>query len=289
MLSFITDGNQNILSAEENDLLIRSLPKSRLSNVDYISYCQKIEFLLLTVSDLEFDAATTYFQSPSAENSMGADSATNLEPNIVVGTFAGAPVALIKVERREFRVQYWKDAWFPSAKYIIKVGTGYGFQRNMIELGDIFISSSLTDVTRYSLRTDGHDAYIDFKGSTKDIENLLHRVFCGNTNVQRKFKIYFHSFNCHVSNVITGINMIETSGLQSKHIVGVHPFAIGGDVEGRNLLQLQEEKVISGFVIIKSVSEYVNGIQGYDYKFRGAMTALHYVEQKLILYIGKFK
>ena len=276
-----------ILTEEETELLERTLPKSKLMNVDYISYSQKIEFLLLTLNDHEFGAAATCLQRPSAESSKEPNSATKLQPNILVGTFAGAPVALIKADQKKVGVQYLRDALihFPNAKYIISVGTSYGFQQNLIKLGDIFVSSSFTEVTGCSISVDGYTAYIDIQGNTTEVENLLHRVFCGNSSLQRNFKIYSHAVNCHVSDIITGIS--RTENFFGKSNIIVNPFAAGGAAEIKYLLQLQKLEVINGFIIIKSVSEYFNGLKSDEWKFKGAMTALHCVEQKLTPYIRK--
>ena len=76
-------GEQVLILTPEEENLLNSSPKSKLDNIDYISYSHTIEFVLFTVNDYEFNAATTYFQRPNAENGMGANSATSLEPNIV--------------------------------------------------------------------------------------------------------------------------------------------------------------------------------------------------------------
>ena len=287
-LSSISDEYMLILTEKETELLERTLPKSKLRNVDYISYSRKIEFLLLTLNDHEFGAAATYLQRPSAESLKEPNSATKLQPNILVGTFAGAPVALIKADQKKIaRVQYLKDALihFPNAKYIISVGTSYGFQQNLIKLGDIFVSSSFTEVMDYSVSVYGHTVYIDIQGNTTEVENLLYRVFCGNSSLQKNFKIYSHGVNCHVSDVITGVS--QTEKILGKSNIIVNPFAAGGAAEIKDLLQLQKLEVINGFIIIKSVSEYFNGLKSDEWKFKGAMTALHYVEQKLTPYIRK--
>ena len=86
-------------STYEEKLVKEHLPKSQFGNIDYLSYTKKIELILVAVSDKEYNAATTYLQRPSVEDQIHNISnsvATRLDSHIAVGSFAGAPVALIK-------------------------------------------------------------------------------------------------------------------------------------------------------------------------------------------------
>ena len=88
-----------ISSAYEEELVQKHLLKSKSGNIDYLSYTKKIEFILVAVRDKEYNAATTYLQRPSVEDqihNITNNVATSLESHIAVGSFAGAPVALIK-------------------------------------------------------------------------------------------------------------------------------------------------------------------------------------------------
>ena len=255
-----------ISSTSEEELVQQHLPKSRFGNIDYLSYTKKIEFILVAVSDKEYNAATTYLQRPSVEdqihNFITNNVATSLDSHIAVGSFAGAPVALIKTGPGMHSL---KNAMihFPAVKYIISIGTCYGFQPEEVKLCDVLISSELTFVDKHSVSTDGSTADINSKVETND---LLKRIFCTDSNVMVDFKV-------------------SKSRTSNYH---VHPFANGGDAHGKDLRDMQKENIIDGFIVIKSVVEYVNHSTNDIWKFTGAMSALHYVKEKMMPYMCKF-
>ena len=81
--------------------------------------------------------------------------------------------------------------------------------------------------------------------------------------------------------------MAEDTRLYEKTSIIVHPSVVGGDINGRELLQWQNDGKISGFIVIKSVIGYVGERKSDTWKFTGALAAVHYVEQKMIPYMGK--
>ena len=256
-----------ISSTSEEELVQQHLPKSRFGNIDYLSYTKKIEFILVAVSDKEYNAATTYLQRPSVEdqihNFITNNVATSLDSHIAVGSFAGAPVALIKTGIGMHSKDILKNAMiihFPKVKYIISIGTCYGFQPEEVKLCDVLISSELTFVDKHSVSTDGSTADINSKVAIND---LLKRIFCTDSDVMVDFKV-------------------STSRTSNYH---VHPFANGGDAHGKDLRDMQKENIIDGFIVIKSVVEYVNHSTNDIWKFTGAMSALHYVKEKMMPYM----
>ena len=282
-------------STYEEKLVKQHLPKSRIGNIDYHSYTKKIKFILVAVSDKEYNAATTYLQKPSVEDqihNMTNNVATSLDSHIAVGSFAGAPVALINIGTGMYSKDIFKNAMihFPKVKYVISIGTCYGFQPEEVKLCDVLISSVLTLVDNHSVSTDGSTANINIQGNHVEIKDLLERIFCIDSNVMVDFKVSMsRTSNYHVSNIIFGVDITDIELLDSN-IIKVHPFAIGGDAHGKDLLQMQMEGIIDGFIVIKSVIEYVNHSKTDTciWKFTGAMSALHYVKEKMMSYICKF-
>ena len=281
-------------STYEEKLVKEHLPKSQSGNIDYLSYTKKIEFILVAVSDKEYNAATTYLQRPSVEDQIHNISnsvATRLDSHIAVGSFAGAPVALIKTGTGMHSKDILKNAMmihFPEVKYIISIGTCYGFQPEEVKLCDVLISSELTLVDNHSVSTDGSTAIINIQGNHIELKDLLKRIFCMDSNVMVDFKVSMsRTSNYHVSNIIFGVDITDAKLILSNSII-VHPFAIGGDAHGKDLWQLQMEGIIDGFIVIKSVVEYVNHSKSDIWKFTGAMSALHYVKEKMMPYMCTF-
>ena len=282
-------------------LVQQHLPKSRVGNLDYNSYCKSIEFILLTGSDFEYSAAMTYLKRPSIEDHT-ATTATIFRRNILVGSFAGAQVALVKTGtgRSMKAVMAKVMKHFKHAKYFISLGGLYGFHQKEVELGDVVISSAFTNITDYNIHT---DKSIVINGTINETCDLLQRIFCIDSSV-KNFKVSsIRSASYHESNVISSDSMvndfrlhdktsitvvIQDSNSHSKTRIAVQSCGIGGNTDSEELLKLRMEGEINEFILIKSVIGYVDGIKTDTWKFTGAMAALHYVEQKMIPYISKF-
>ena len=271
------------------ELLKNHLPKNKIDGVDYKSYCNKIEFILLTESDHEFNAAATYLHNPSIEGHVqdAKDTATSLQPNIVIGTFAGGPIALFQTSKEKNMSDFFETVMgiFPDAKYIISTGTGFAVQQKDMKLGDVFISSGLTVIDNYSVNIDDSMADIHIQGSHMHTIDFLQRMFCFDPSVTKKFEVTeFRAADYQISDIISGVDFSEDSRLCNKTNIIVDLNVVGGDVNGRELMELQNEGKIKGFIVIKSVTEYIDWRKNHTWKFTGAMAAVHYVEQKMMPY-----
>ena len=269
-------------------------PKEKINGIEYEAYCNKIEFILFTGYDSEFKAASKYLRKPSVESHVDYEAirntATSLKPNIAIGSFAGGPIALIQRSTEKNMRQFLNDIMdiFPVAKYFISVGTGFGFQREEMKLGDVFISSGLTAVDDYSMSIDGTTAHINVQGQHIQTIELLQRIFCVDTSVEQNFPVTeCRTAYYQVSNIVSSVSLAEDTRLYNKTSIIVHPSVVGGDINGRELLQWQNDGKISGFIVIKSVIGYVDERKSDAWKFTGALAAVHYVEQKMIPYMGK--
>ena len=164
---------------------------------------------------------------------------------------------------------------FQNAKYILCIGTGSYFQKGKIEIGDVFISSKLTvvkNITEYYCEVD-----------TIEIDDLLHSIFCSKSmNISDCDVSKDRTAKYLVDNVISGVNSVELYNMASKMLSSP---AIGGDMEGKELVHLKNN--IKGFIVIKSVTEYIYGRRKDTWNFTGTMAALHYVKECLTPYISK--
>ena len=266
----------------QKTLSAKHLPTQKNPSIDYKPYNDKIEFILSVASDSEYEAAITYIGRPSIEDGITkSDVATILEPNtVVVGKFAGAPVALVKTRRgSQIREDLERELkHFQNAKYILCIGTGCGFQKAKIDFGDVFISSKLTAVK--SITKANSEVHMEVE--TIEIEDILHNIFCSKS-------LYISDCNVSndrtakylVDNVISGVNSVEIYNKASNILRSP---AIGGDMEGKELVHL---KNIKGFIVIKSVTEYFDGSRKDTWNFTATMAALHYVKECLTPYISK--
>ena len=120
------------------------------------------------------------------------------------------------------------------------------------------------------------------KVDTIEIDDLLHSIFFSKSmnisdcNVSRD-----RTAKYLVDNVISGVNSVELYNMASKIMTSS---AIGGDMEGKELVHL---KNIKGFIVIKSVTKYIDGSRKDTWNFTGTMAALHYVKECLTPYISK--
>ena len=192
---------------------------------------------------------------------------------------------------------------FPQVKYVISVDTCYGFHQSEIKLGDVLISSGITNVTSYDISSDKSTAHIVINGNFVAIEDLLQHIFCTDSRLEENFEISsFRSAKYQVSNIISNLKVIEDlrmrsvssitikikdSTLHNKASITVNLNAAGINTGNINLLQLQKEEIIYGFIVIESVIGYVGETSNNKWKFTGAMAALYYVQQKMTDYMCK--
>ena len=218
----------------QKSLLAKHRPKQKNPDIDYKPYNDKIEFILSVASDSEYEAAITYIGRPSIEDGIAkSDVATILEPNtVVVGKFAGAPVALVKTRRgSQIREDLERELkHFQNAKYILCIGTGCGFQKAKIGFGDVFISSKLTAVK--SITKANSEVFMEVE--TIEIDDILHNIFCSKSmNISDCDVSNDRTAKYFVDNVISGVNSVELYNKASKILRSP---AIGGDMEGKELV-----------------------------------------------------
>ena len=263
----------------QKTLSAKHLPTQKNPSIDYKPYNDKIKFILSVASDSEYEAAITYIGRPSIEDGIAkSDVATILEPNtVVVGKFAGAPVALVKTRRgSQIREDLERELkHFQNAKYILCIGTGCGFQKAKIDFGDVFISSKLTAVKSITKA----NSEVNMEVETIEIDDILHNIFCSKSmNISDCDVSNDRTAKYLVDNVISGVNSVELYNKASKILTSP---AIGGDMEGKELVHL---KNIKGFIVIKSVTEYFDGSRKDTWNFTATMAALHYVKECLTPY-----
>ena len=192
---------------------------------------------------------------------------------------------------------------FPQIKYVISFDTCYGFHQSEIKLGDVLISSGITNVTSYDINSDKSTAHIVINGTVVAIKDLLQHIFCTDSRLEEKFEISsFRSAKYQVSNIISSLEVVEDFRMRNKSSITIkiedftlhnkasitlNPNAVGINTGSIELLQLQKEEIIMEFIVIESVIGYVGETSNNNWKFTGAMAALYYVQQKMTDYMCK--
>ena len=248
------------------------------------SFCNEVQFIIQVVGENEYQAAVTRMQSP--ETTHFKKPVTFPRPNIVVGMFADKKTALVFTGEGSNCSDYVQDAIkaFPNAQFVIGIGVCYAFSREAHKLGDVLVSKQICDLKNLKFK---NKELVDC-GQRIDVVMDLMKVFCMNRTLEEDFEV---SDKERYSNISAGQFASLPSHVQSQEVCDmIHnslPEAIGGDMEGGELLKFQIKRNIEGVIVIKGVTHYADGNLGEDWEFTASMAALNYAESKLQDYSGK--
>ena len=112
---------------------------------ELIFFCQEVDVILLTVNEIEYQAAVTMMEPPSETFQK---STIFPSKNTVVGNFANHKAALIWTSISMNSLQYATDT-FPNAKVIIVVGYCTAFNKEKWQLGDVIVSKNIVNVNKF--------------------------------------------------------------------------------------------------------------------------------------------
>ncbi len=245
------------------------------------SFCNEVEILLQTVNEDEYQAATTVMEPPNEKfrRAMVFPSAGK-----VVGTFAGHKTALIQTDVGSNSSDYIQSAinTFPNARFIIAVGASYAFDNSKYKLGDVLISKKISDLK--NMKFDKFGDIVD-QGETIDVIDDLKSVFCMDLMFEEDFAVSKNGriSNAHCGRYASYSALLNHKQMRDKFRAAI-PEAIGGDMEGGELLQFQQKRKIEGIIVIKGVASYADGCGGKEWQFTAALAAMKYTESKLYYY-----
>ncbi len=237
-------------------------------------------------------------ERPNIEDENAENVGTLLYPNVVVGTFAGAQVALIKADQTDNITEVIMDAKtdFPQAQHIVCISLSSDVHQREVNLADVLISSGVTSVQSCNVNGDGSETTITLEGEYNELTGKLQQIFSVDTKVENNFKVstirVASYFACNMIENITTSQIPKSSSINimgSNFNVPVHCCVIGCDTDGTQLLQLQNEERIEDFVLVKSVIGYNNDTTPNDkWKFTSSMAAIHCIQQKIASFMCKF-
>ena len=243
-------------------------------------HCEEVEIILHTVNDNENRAALTYMKSPSeGRESNGVQNFPYV--GMVVGVFAKKKVVLIQTDPGDNCEKMVKRAisYFPSAQYILAVGVCYGFDRKKLLLGDVLVSTQISDLKNLKYKADGT---IEDRGERKNVADFLSDVFCKRCTFSPPFKVTdTRDAKVYAGTFLSYPVLMDNKSERDKFHAAAAP-AIGGEMEGGVLMKLETEKpTIKGVIIIKGVVDYGDGTKDKEWQFTTAMAAFQYTETKL--------
>ena len=238
-------------------------------------FCEEVEIILLTINENEYHAAALFMKKPSDSFERAV---FYPKPNMVVGMFAMKKTALIQSDVGINSTPFIKEAinFFPNALYVIGVGVCYAFNPNC-KFGDVLVSKQICDLRNAKFKKNGK---IENRGQTIDILSDL-KFFC--MDLDHEYEVASPS---RLSKVYTGpfvsySALIDNKVMRNKIHKAV-PGAIGGEMEGGELLDFERKRRIKGIVVIKGVVDYADGTKSKEWQFVSAMAAMNYTESKLL-------
>ena len=237
-------------------------------------FSSEVELILLTINEHEYRAAALYMEKPSDKFERAV-----FVPgygNRVVGMFARMKTALIQSDVGARCDDFIKAAidTFPNAQFVIAVGVCYAFDYSK-QLGDVLVSKQICDLSNSKFGKKGKiknrgetiDVAIELKGLCMDLISDFY------VTDKRRCKVYS-------GQIVSLPNLINEESMQKK-IAACVPEAIGGEMEGGQLLKFQKKRSIKGVIIIKGVVDYGDGNKTKEWQFTTAMAAVHYTHSKL--------
>ena len=233
------------------------------------------------MSENEYQAATTLMEPPNKkfERAVVFPSA-----GTVVGMFADHKTALIQTAGGARAGDYIEDAisTYPNAKFVLGVGAGYAFDSSKYKPADVLISEKISDLKNFKVNVKGE---VVNRGETINVVNTLTLTFCKDLTFEEDFVVSDSGrfSSAHVGNYVSYPAYMDNKEMRDKFCAAV-PEAIGGDMEGGELLRFQQKRKIEGIIIIKGVAGYADGYGGSEWQFTAALAALKYAESKLYYY-----
>lgn len=283
MLYFLEIETPLFTQAEQEKMYRDNKPEGPRGNAERASlqsFSLEVELLLQTVNDNEYQAAVTFLRPPSAEFSKAI---VFPKVGMVVGVFAGKKTALIQTKvglggAGDFVEEAIET--FPSVSYVIGIGVCYAFDQSMYKPGDVVVSEQISDLASSKFDADGE---VENRGQTVAVVNDLYRMFCQDLIHEPDFKVSENRSSRVYSGTLLSYPMLLTSKEMRDRFHNEIRTAVGGEMEGGQLLRFEQKRKIKGIIAIKGIVNYAEGSQAKDWQFTSASAALHYAQSKLRL------
>lgn len=260
------------------------LPAPKRKSADYkklLKFCNKVEIILQVVNDNEYQAAITMLKPPN-EN---FDKAVVFPSNgKVIGMFADLKTAIIQTDVGSNASTYIEDGLnqFPYTRFIIGVGVGYSFDGSKYKFGDVLVSKKISDLK--NLKFDAKGDIVD-RGQTINVVKPITSIFCQDVMFYEDFEVSKtgRTAKVYCGRLCSYTALLDNKEMRDKFYHAVTE-AIGGEMEGGQLLEFQQRNKVEGIVVVKGVVDYADGNKSKGWQFTAALAALRYVKSKLYYY-----
>ena len=120
------------------------------------------------------------------------------------------------------------------------------------------------------------------RGQTVHVVDDLCRIFCKDLVHDPDFKVcQSRSSEVYSGTIISHPMLVNNKEIRDKLHDEIRT-AIGGEMEGGQLLRFVQKQQIKGIITIKGICDYADGNKAKDWQFISALAALHYVKTKLL-------
>ena len=243
-------------------------------------FSTEVVLILQTVNDTEHKAALSVLEPPSATFTAPVIFPM---PNMVAGKLEGWKVALIKAGAGRAVGDYVEDALnrYCNARYVIGVGVCFAFvqedEANQCNFADVLVSNSLRDNSYMKFE----DNEIKDLGQKINVVQYLQQIFCLQGKKQLKFEVSASRKSVmHCGTFCCNTFLIKDAAIRDAfHRLNTRD--IGGEMEGGELLKLQQDGKVEGVIVIKGVADFADKDKAKHWQYTAAKAALHYIKVQL--------
>lgn len=238
-------------------------------------FAEEVLILIHTVNHNEYWAAVNCMKPPEGETRC-----VRYKGKLVLGTFGGCKAALVQT-RMGSRCQDEIESALQDllkAQAVVAVGVAYASDSRKCEYADVLISTHIEDP--------GDPKVIEGirilnRGEKIEINRELHDTFCYQKETWVRFERTESSSNAKYSKACSGIILsapwlVDSAEYKAK-LLQMAPEAIGGEMEGFVLLQVQkklrDQARHIGVIVIKGVADYADGSKRNEWQLTAAMAA----------------
>lgn len=252
--------------------------KEKTKEISFLQeFCQTVEVIIQTVNENEYQAATTFLTAP---NEMFSRAVVFPMTSMVVGMFADKKTALIQTDVGEnagTMIEKAIDA-FPQAVYVIGVGVCFAFDKSKYQLGDVIVSKQISTFANMAVES----TRLENRGEIVAVSDELQRIFCRNLVQNPEFPVCKTRTSEVYSGTIISYPILQKNEQLRDMFHDEVRTAIGGEMEGGQLLKFVKLRKIQGIIAIKGIVDYADSDKAKEWQFISARAALHYTESKLL-------
>ncbi len=259
------------------------MPESVPSNRDaaltkkLAEFAKKVVLILHTCNNNEYLAVIKSLEPPTDASSC----ICYPKSSCVLGKFAGYRTAVVTTGQANECRHPLSEAVesFPNAQAIIGVGIAYANSKDL-KYGDVMISKHIEDCVQVKF----HDGKIINRGQRPRVRASVEEIFCRNVESWGLHKP-FHCSRDRISSARSGCIvsapwLVRDEGLKKtlfKHV----PDALGGEMEGWALLEVQVTHTRVAVITIKGVADYGDKTKEDKWQFTAALAAVAYTHYQL--------